>query len=253
MHTQLGASAGDQALLRRPPAHGPGTQVRNKGPGTDDRWSAGLNGIDVYQAAQALGPGLADRARESGWGRGTRLTGRQQQHGHTALDGNSEALQGIAGELHGRHHKTIGLTDKGSGPPLGLATGDDVQHLQGFFQMGVVTPAGTGMFAGPRHRTVGGVEVHLIGVFNVPQHTHALEHMDVLAVIGDPGEVIKIPGRGGAIFVLHRVGDHDRSARRGKMHPGTRQVEIVFGVLGVQGQVAARLGQHILHHRPGHA
>ena len=78
-----------------------------------------------------------------------------------------------------------------------------MQHLQRFAQMVAVTPARAYVLAGTGHTAVGGVEVHLVGVLEITQHAHALEHMDVFAVIGDAREVIEISsGRVAILFLI---------------------------------------------------
>ena len=93
-----------------------------------------------------------------------------------------------------------------------------MQHIQRFTQMVAVTPARTYVLARAGHAAVGGVEVHLEGVVEIAQYAHALEHVDVLAVIGNAREVIEVSGGGVAVLVLDRIGDHHGSARCGEMH-----------------------------------
>ena len=78
-----------------------------------------------------------------------------------------------------------------------------MQHLQRFTQMVAVTPACAHVLARAGYATVGGVEVHLVGVVQIAQHAHALEHVDVLAVIGDACQVVEVSGGGVAVLVLH--------------------------------------------------
>jgi hypothetical protein len=94
-----------------------------------------------------------------------------------------------------------------------------MKHLKCLGEMVAVTPTGPDMLSRACHTAVGGVEIHFIGVFEVPQYAHALEHVNVLAVIDNAGKVVKIASGGVSVFVFGRVGDHDRRSAGRKVYP----------------------------------
>ncbi len=109
------------------------------------------------------------------------------------------------------------------------------------------------MLARTGYATVGRIEIHLVGVVEITQHAHTLEHMDVFAVVGDAREIVEVAGRGVAVFVFDRVGDHDGGACGGEVHARSRQVQIKFGVLGVKREIAFGLFERGIYDSPGHA
>ena len=87
--------------------------------------------------------------------------------------------------------------------------------------MRVMTPARTHVLACAGHRTISGVEIHLVVVFNIPQYTHTLEHVYVLAVVDNTRQIIQVSGGRFAVLVANRVGHHHSSPSGRKMYPGT--------------------------------
>ena len=248
----LRAGGGQQALFRRAAAHGAGAQVRDKGPGADDGGGPWLYGVHIDQPPQALGPGLGDGAGQARRRGGPGLSRRQQQHRHAALHRHPQALQGVGGELQRRHHKAVGLANEGSRSPLGLPAGDEAQHFQGLLQVRVVGPAGSRVLGRSHDYAISGVEIHLVVVEDVPQHASALEHVDMLAGVGDARHVVQVLRRGIPVLARFPIGDHHRRAGRGEMHLAAAEGQIVFGFLPVQDQVPPGRFQGLLHHRPGH-
>ena len=113
-------------------------------------------------------------------------------------------------------------------------------------------PAGSRVLGRSHDHAIRGVEIHLIVVEDVPQHAGALEHVDMLAGVGDARHVVKVLRRGIPVLARFPIGDHHRRAGRGEMHLAAAEGQIVFGFLPVQGQVPPGRFQGLLHHRPGH-
>ena len=60
----------------------------------------------------------------------------------------------------------------------------------------------------------------------------------MLAGVGDARHVVQVLGRGLPVAVVFRVGNHDRGAGRGEVHPAAAEIQVVPGILAVQHQVA---------------
>ena len=73
-----------------------------------------------------------------------------------------------------------------------FAAGDDMQQLKCFSEVIAIAPTRAYMLARARNTTVSGIEVHLVGVVDIPENTHPLKHMNVLAVIGNTGEIVEV-------------------------------------------------------------
>ena len=89
------------------------------------------------------------------------------------------------------------------------------------------------MLGGSHQRVVGGVDVHIVVIEYVARHAGALEHMNMLAVIGNSRHVVKILRLGFAILVFDGIGNHHRGARGGEMYARATELQVVFRVLSV--------------------
>ena len=109
------------------------------------------------------------------------------------------------------------------------------------------------MLAGAHHRAVEGIDVHCIVVGNVPRDAGALEHVNVLAAVGDTRHVVQVLRLGIPIDSLLRVSDHDRRAGGGEVHSGAAQIQVSARILTVQNQISPGLLKGPLDHTSRHA
>ena len=157
------------------------------------------------------------------------------------------------GELQRRHHEAVGLTDKRSRPPLGLAAGDHVQHLQALLEVLIYRPTGTDVLAGAHHAAVEGIDVQRVVIGNISRDAGPLKHVNVFAGVGDARHVVEILRLGIPVKPFLRVGHHDRGAGGGEVHPGAAQVQVPLRVLTVQHQISPGLLQRPFDQTSRHA
>ena len=72
----------------------------------------------------------------------------------------------------------------------------------------------------------------------------------MFALIDDSCHIVKILGRGFAVFVIFRIGNHYRRTRGGEMHFLPGKLQVMFWVLPMQGQVTAAFFHRFFDHRP---
>ena len=192
MVAYLRACGGQQTLLRRAAAHRAGAQVRNEGPGAENRRRAGFDGVDVDQSAEALGPGLGNRAGEKGGPCSSGLTGRQQQHRHAAFHRDAKAFEGVGGELERRNDEAVRLADEWARAPCGLASRDRVQHRKALLEVFGKRPARADVLGCPHQAAIQRVDVEFAVVDDVPRHAGPLEHVNVLTGIDDARHIVEI-------------------------------------------------------------
>ena len=149
-----------QHLLWASARHCARAQVGNETPQTKDCRSTRLDCVDVSKASKTLGNLLHKCACNCCWRRGTSLTSRQQQHWHSAVHRNFEALTCIACKLQWWNDETVGLADEWSCAPLVFAACNFVQHLQRCFEVIWVHPRSTNVFCGAAHAQVTRIDVH---------------------------------------------------------------------------------------------
>ena len=89
------------------------------------------------------------------------------------------------------------------------------------------------MLAGAHDRAIECIEIHLVVIFDVAQHTHALKNVNVLAGVDNARHVVQVLGTRIAIFVFLRHRNHDGRPGRRKMHLLSLNLHIVGGILTV--------------------
>ena len=246
----LRAGGHEQGLLRTAAGHGASAQVRDEGPGAEDRRGAGLERVDVAQSGQHLGHRLHDRSRQ-GRGRGRpRLARREEQHRHAAGDGDLQAAAGILREAQRRHDEAAGEADEWPGPPRSLAAGHQMEDLEAGIQRVAAAEAGADMLGGAGDAGIERVEVQLHRAHHVAWNQGALEEMDMVQGVDDPGRIVEIPQERFAIFPGLQVDHvHGRSGRA-EMHLAAPRLQVVPRLLPEQGEASRGTGDHVLDQGP---
>ena len=244
----LAGSSGQQRLFRAAARHGTGTQVRNEAPSAEDGRVARGDGVHVHQARKALGHFLCQRTGKSRRSRGTGLTCRQQQDGHTATHRHFKATASVGRKLHGRHDEAVRLTDERALTPLVFTAGNIVEHLERSFDVLRHDPAATHVLRGGRHCCIAGVEVHLERIGDVARHYGTLEEVDVFHAVDDAADVVQVLNGGFAVSTvdIHHVHGRASGTVVGPLAPG---LEVEARVLRVQLEVAPGLGEGVFHQR----
>ena len=242
----LGAGGGEQPLLAAAPAHCAGAQIRDEGPGPEDRRRALRDGVDVDQAAQHLGDLLDHSAGQGRRRGGAGLSGGEQQDRHAAAHRRLEAAAGVLDEGHRRHHEAAGHGNEGPGTPLVLAAGDGMQHGQRLLDVRRLDEAGADVLAGSRDGGVAGIEVEVARRGHVPGDDRALEEMDVLQRVGQPRHVVEVPEGRFAIGAGLGIDDVDRRAGGAEVDPRAAELHVERGIGRVQDDVPCRLCQGVL-------
>ena len=156
----LRTCCGQQHLLWASAGHCARAQVGNEAPQTKDCRSTRLDCVDVSKASKTLGNLLHKCACNCCWRGGTCLAGGQQQHWHSAVHRNFEALTCIACKLQWWNHEAVGLTDEWPCAPLVFATCNFMQHLQRCLEVIWVYPRSTNVLRGATHTQVTRIDVH---------------------------------------------------------------------------------------------
>ena len=188
----LGAGCHQEGLLRTAARHGPGAQVGDEGPGTEDGRGTRLERVDVAQAGQDLGHRLDHRTREGCRRGGAGLAGREQQDRHPARHGDLQPMAGVLGEAQRWDDEAAGQADEGPGAPSRLAAGDEMQDLEAGIQRLAAAEAGADMLGRPGDAGVERVEIEFHGADHVARDQGALEEVDVIQRVHDPGRIIEV-------------------------------------------------------------
>ena len=188
----LGACCRENRLFRTATRHRTRTQVRNKRPSTKNCRVARHQSIDVSQTCEHFGNFLYERTGKSRWRSCARLTSREQQNWHAAIDGGFKTTTRIGCELKWRNNEAIRLTNKWTRAPLVFATCDVVQHSKRRVEVIRVNPRSADVFCCAADTQIAGVDIHFGWVWQIAGHDRALIKVDVLHLIDKSRDVICI-------------------------------------------------------------
>jgi hypothetical protein len=125
-----------------------------------------------------------------------------------------------------------------------------VQHRERRRDVLRLDPAAADVLRRARHRCVARIEVHLERIGNVPRHHGALEEVNVVHDVDDPPDVVQVLD-GRFPVTRARIDDVHHRAGGAEVRPLAPGLEVVPGILRVQDEVAARLGQRVFDERGG--
>lgn len=105
------------------------------------------------------------------------------------------------------------------------------------------------MLAGARKATIERVQIHFLVIHHIAANHGALIEVDVIQIIHQSRRIIQVLRGAFAVVQTDRIDDMHRRPGCAKMHIIARQMQIMLGVAGMQGNVARGHGQHILDQR----
>ena len=106
------------------------------------------------------------------------------------------------------------------------------------------------MLGRPGETGIERVQVHLQIVGNVAADDRALEEVDVVEVMGEPGGVEEVSGRGFPVGSRDRIDDVHGRARGAEMDAARGELEVESRIAPVKRDAAGGFGQHVLDQRP---
>ena len=116
--------------------------------------------------------------------------------------------------------------------------------------MGRLNETRPNMFGSTCDSGVAGVEIHLGGIFNIPQHHGTLEEVDMLHLVDDACCIVEILCRRLAVLSLDGINDVHRSPCRPKVRATSIQIQVIARILAIQRDVLGTLGQGLIHQGP---
>ena len=105
------------------------------------------------------------------------------------------------------------------------------------------------MFPGPRDAGIDRVQVQLAVVLDVTADHGALEEVDVVQVLGDPGRVVKIARGRVAVFLGEGIDHVNGRACSSVVDPVGQKFQVVFVVPAKERDIAGGPGQHVFDQR----
>ena len=103
------------------------------------------------------------------------LTCTEKENGHSTINTCFEAFASVLGKFQGWNNKTIRHAYERTSPPCFFTSCNDVEHLQGFFNMKRVYETCSNVLGGSQNGSKTGIQIQFSWIFQITAYNGSLK------------------------------------------------------------------------------